>query len=428
MLEIMNTERISSTVEDTVRDFWASRPRRPRRGRMVAGVAAGIGRRYGIDPVIVRVVLVVSAVYGGAGLLFYLLGWLLLPGESDEVSAAEALIHRGRSSTSALLTVLLCLALIPASSFVLGGPISTVVGAIMVLAAMYLLHRARSGYRPEVSPVEMELGRTLWGADPPAGAAPTAGNPPGDPNRSAVPPSPGVGQGRQGDAEDSPPAWDPLGAAPFAWDLPNPSPPAAEPMQRQRRPRVGWATVGAALVVTAGLAVVSPHVGWLDLRHDVGIVLAVLGAGMVAGSFVRGGRGLIGPALILALIGLVLPIAGLDRWAGMGNARYEPSVINDVQPTYQHSAGNMIVDLSQLAGSGTVHTTITEGAGNLSVRVPADATVRASCHTNVGTVDCLGAHDNGPNADRQASQNGTDGLTIIVTATNGAGYLEVTRG
>ena len=36
-------------VEDTVKDFWATRPRRPRRGRKVAGVAAGIANRYRID-------------------------------------------------------------------------------------------------------------------------------------------------------------------------------------------------------------------------------------------------------------------------------------------------------------------------------------------------------------------------------------------
>jgi phage shock protein PspC (stress-responsive transcriptional regulator) len=39
-------------------------------------VAAGIGRRYGIDPIIVRIALVVSALYGGSGVLCYLLGWL----------------------------------------------------------------------------------------------------------------------------------------------------------------------------------------------------------------------------------------------------------------------------------------------------------------------------------------------------------------
>ena len=49
-------------------------------------VAAAIGRRYGIDPVVVRIALVVTTIFGGFGVPFYLLGWLFLPGESDEVS------------------------------------------------------------------------------------------------------------------------------------------------------------------------------------------------------------------------------------------------------------------------------------------------------------------------------------------------------
>jgi predicted membrane protein len=105
-----------------------------------------------------------------------------------------------------------------------------------------------------------------------------------------------------------------------------------------------------------------------------------------------------------------------------------PATISAVQPTYQHSAGNMIVDLSQLTGTGTVNTSISEGTGNLSIRVPDDATVHASCHTNIGTVDCLGQHADGPNADMRSTQDGTDGLTIIVTATNGAGNVEVSHG
>jgi len=93
--------------EETVKDFWVSRPRRPHAGRKVAGVAAAIGYRYGIDPVVVRIALVVATIFGGFGVPFYLLGWLFLPGESDEVSGFEALIGRGRSSVSPAFAVVL---------------------------------------------------------------------------------------------------------------------------------------------------------------------------------------------------------------------------------------------------------------------------------------------------------------------------------
>src|SRR5690606_40124073 len=81
-------------VADTVKDSSISRPRRTVRGRVVAGVAAGIGARYGIDPVLVRVALLVATVFGGFGVTLYLIGWLLLPDERDDVSALESWVDR----------------------------------------------------------------------------------------------------------------------------------------------------------------------------------------------------------------------------------------------------------------------------------------------------------------------------------------------
>ena len=96
MLDGMNTEQlrtnvedISSNVENSAKDFWANRPRRPRDGRLIAGVAVGIGRRYGIDPAIVRLVFVASILFGTAGLWLYLAGWLLLPAEDDGMPTGD---------------------------------------------------------------------------------------------------------------------------------------------------------------------------------------------------------------------------------------------------------------------------------------------------------------------------------------------------
>lgn len=45
--------------------------------RVVAGVAGGLGERLGVDPVFVRVAFVTLAFAGGAGVILYLLGWLV---------------------------------------------------------------------------------------------------------------------------------------------------------------------------------------------------------------------------------------------------------------------------------------------------------------------------------------------------------------
>ena len=56
---------------------------RPRNNRMVAGVCSGIGRRFGIDPTIVRLAFVASMLLPGPQILLYIVGWVLIPEESS---------------------------------------------------------------------------------------------------------------------------------------------------------------------------------------------------------------------------------------------------------------------------------------------------------------------------------------------------------
>jgi phage shock protein PspC (stress-responsive transcriptional regulator) len=66
--------------------------RRPFSGRMLAGVAAGLARHFGVDVTIVRIAFVVLTVVGGAGIPLYLAGLLLIPEEGSDVSIASSLI------------------------------------------------------------------------------------------------------------------------------------------------------------------------------------------------------------------------------------------------------------------------------------------------------------------------------------------------
>jgi phage shock protein C len=61
----------------------APRPvlRRSRDDRVIAGVCGGLGRHFGIDPVILRLVFVVLLLAGGSGILLYGVGWLAIPEE-----------------------------------------------------------------------------------------------------------------------------------------------------------------------------------------------------------------------------------------------------------------------------------------------------------------------------------------------------------
>jgi phage shock protein C len=54
---------------------------RSRTNRVIAGVAGGLGEYFNIDPVIVRLLLVLLGVAGGNGVLLYLIAWILIPEE-----------------------------------------------------------------------------------------------------------------------------------------------------------------------------------------------------------------------------------------------------------------------------------------------------------------------------------------------------------
>lgn len=67
----------------------SNRLTRPRRGRMIAGVAAAIADRTGVDVGLMRLGFVVSLFFGGLGLVMYVAGWALIPEEGESRSPAE---------------------------------------------------------------------------------------------------------------------------------------------------------------------------------------------------------------------------------------------------------------------------------------------------------------------------------------------------
>jgi phage shock protein PspC (stress-responsive transcriptional regulator) len=54
---------------------------RPTRGRMIGGVCAGLGRRFGLSPNVVRLIFVISCVLPGPQFLLYIALWVLMPSE-----------------------------------------------------------------------------------------------------------------------------------------------------------------------------------------------------------------------------------------------------------------------------------------------------------------------------------------------------------
>ena len=56
---------------------------RSRQNRIFGGVASGLGEYLSIDPIVVRVLFVVSVLLSGIGILLYLIMWIVIPEEKN---------------------------------------------------------------------------------------------------------------------------------------------------------------------------------------------------------------------------------------------------------------------------------------------------------------------------------------------------------
>ncbi|GAA5152005.1 hypothetical protein GCM10023321_20010 [Pseudonocardia eucalypti] len=445
--------------------IWQTRPTRRQSDRKFAGVAAAIARRYDIDPVLIRIAFVVAAFYG-IGIVLYLGAWIVL--RPDPADPPTGSLFGRESAHPVLLVAAIVAALVGASSLFTGDP-GVLVGLAVVGGLLYLLHQARS-----------ERGLTAEAAaslDDPARPAASAMA-----GLAAAPPGALSAGTRSAGESAQPPAWDPLGVAPFAWDLPDPSPQPSEPPARRRRPLVTLVTLALAVlggVITASIAF--PLAGPGGFRLVVGVMLAVVALGLLVGAFLHQGRGLLVAALPLMLAGWTSANAPLGpRWDGMGDLSAAPRSATELLPQYSLSIGSVTLDLRQLnAGApGTPSTTtppsrmtppspstaltppgsprpaapgpavpaapavpgvpaapgaldpedaeplrtsVNVEVGDVTVLLPPNMDVRVHCHTDLGSVDCLGnegREERGPTADAVVEE-------VAAVRTPGAPRLEL---
>ena len=55
--------------------------RRSRSERVVAGVCGGVGRYLGVDPVLLRIAVIILALANGLGVIAYVVAWVAIPEE-----------------------------------------------------------------------------------------------------------------------------------------------------------------------------------------------------------------------------------------------------------------------------------------------------------------------------------------------------------
>jgi signal transduction histidine kinase len=117
--------------------------RRPRAGRLLGGVAAGIAERTGLDLGLVRAALVIAAlVTSGFVAAAYVVAWLLIPAQDAETNIATRALadKRGIALATALASVLV-VALVIASALNASWVVSFGVPLIVCAAGLVLISR-----------------------------------------------------------------------------------------------------------------------------------------------------------------------------------------------------------------------------------------------------------------------------------------------
>jgi phage shock protein PspC (stress-responsive transcriptional regulator) len=135
---------MTTTTETTTPDPTPKRLERAKDGRMLTGVAAGIGRYLGIDANLVRIGFVVLTFVGGSGILAYLAAAVLLPGEGGDPPLIKSLrlpwrSGAGRAALGAAFLVVAA-ALVLASTDAIHWDVAAAIailglGAVLIVAA-----------------------------------------------------------------------------------------------------------------------------------------------------------------------------------------------------------------------------------------------------------------------------------------------------
>lgn len=108
---------------------------RPREGRMLAGVCAGIAKRWNLDVTLVRIGTVVLTVISGIGFAVYLAGWLLTPSEDR-----PAMLRPGGRGTRwmsrlpALVLIIIAALVLAGAAHALwwGAPVGLLIAALVI--------------------------------------------------------------------------------------------------------------------------------------------------------------------------------------------------------------------------------------------------------------------------------------------------------
>ncbi|WP_159103242.1 PspC domain-containing protein [Tsukamurella sp. 1534] len=457
----------TATLSSQTRQMWDTRPLRARHAP-IAGVCTGFARRYQVDVALVRAAVIGATVLGGIGFFAYLAAIFLLPKEPDRGYAPQ---ERQNGPPPFVLIIAAILAVTLSGGIGANWPGAGLISAVLLAAGWYALYQRTptpppgtavstqfaagpasvGAWQPPQSPYPWQ---PVWqppeqraqqdaaqptphrdatqddATDPAAHADPHAqdsADAQADPRAQQPVWQPPTQRPTRTEAhpteEIQPPRWDPLGAAPFAWDLPEPAAQTAPATLPKQRSRVTAITLGAALLTAAGIAAVNLlGVASISAVPAAAMVLGVVGIGLVFGAFRRSGYGLLLAAIPLAgfvVIGTTAQNVGFSD-APRGDQKFtvvDPATLRDA---YTVQVGDLKLDLRDMALDRDRTVTTRVAVGDTTITVPESMNVKVVCTISVGDADC----PDGAIAGKDAAPGAP---TLTIDAQGNVGSVEVKR-
>jgi phage shock protein PspC (stress-responsive transcriptional regulator) len=310
-------------------------------------VAGGLGQYFNVDPVLFRVLFAVSAFFGGAGVLAYVIAWAAIPEEGAVNAPVDRVIHelRRRHVPIWLVATIGSIVLwVVAFSWWAPGPFFPVMIVVILLVAVF-------GHR----------GRVSRSRDERASSAATVNL------QKDVPVAP---------ADPNAPEWV---SSTRAWIV------EAKQASRERRRRAFPVRIGVLVTLVATLTVlgIADAVTGIRLPVYFWVTGGIVGVGLLIGVVLRRTPWSMLPLLVPALAGMIaFGNTHASLHDGVGQSDWTPTAAGQLKSDYALAFGQGTLDLRSI-GTVTIprNVDITMGAGQVKILLP--ATLNVTVHANV---------------------------------------------
>ncbi len=363
---------------------------RPLEGRWLAGVATGLGGRFGVPVWIIRIVFFLLCFAGGLGALLYVAGWLMIPNEGQSEAIVQSWVGSGQSRRWVGAGLVGLAVIILASRT---GLIQVDLAlAVVLIGVGVMLYRG-------------DLGQRDTGPDDGRSKADTDGS----------------------SAQTTPP---PTESEPEEPESSSPTPPPVRETSYLGRVTLGFAVL--ALGVLGLFDTVIP--GFHPLfRHYLALLVAVIGAGLVIGAWFGRTGGLIVTGILLTPFLILSPLADVVDGRSsleLGWIDTKPSIhritsVGEIRNQYDLDVGSLLIDLREVDfADRTVATEIEAGIGEVLVYLPDDVSVVVDGEVGIGSLRVNDWTRNGFGVETVVTVDGPEG-ELLIEAEVGIGQIMV---